>query len=113
VWDASTGKLLRTFPESGYVLSLTFSPDGRSLAVGGGEGGARLWDVRTGKLLVTMRAPSWFFTALAITPDGKTLLAGHTPTASESRRDAPRQGTFRVWDVATGRERRSLSGPPF
>ncbi|MGH7601747.1 MAG: WD40 repeat domain-containing protein, partial [bacterium] len=43
LWDASTGKLLQTLPQRAmFIGSLTFSPDGRWLAIG--EEAIWLWD---------------------------------------------------------------------
>jgi RNA polymerase sigma factor (sigma-70 family) len=111
LWDAATGKALHTLPAGAGVLALAFSPDGRTLAVGGAEE-ACLWDARAGKPLGKLRAPSHSFTALAFTPDGKSLVTGHARTLAGGERDPGMPGSLRVWDVATGRERRRLDGPP-
>ena len=71
------------------VLSVAFSPDGRTLASGGNNVAIMLWDVATGENTAT------FFNygsvhSLAFSPDGKTLAAG---SAGQS---------FRLWDVASG-----------
>jgi ankyrin repeat protein len=70
LWDAATGKLLRTMDgHSKLVRSVVFSPDGRLLASGGGSNEIKIWSVSTGKLLVTLVAfndGNW----IAYTPDG-------------------------------------------
>ena len=44
LWDVATGKLLRTYDcQSGQVLCVRFSPDGKSFVTAGREGQARLW----------------------------------------------------------------------
>lgn len=49
LWDASNGKLLRTYSgpqgHQSLVLSVAFSPNGELLASGGADNFAKLWDV--------------------------------------------------------------------
>ncbi|MFE2066016.1 WD40 repeat domain-containing protein [Streptomyces sp. NPDC059467] len=64
------------------MTALAFSPDGRTLAVGGAAGSLQLWDVATqqplGGLLTT---PGEAVDSLAFGPDGTTVYAGsaHVP----------------------------------
>ena len=100
LWDAVTGRQLRTF--SGLsdglkgVTGLAFSPDGKQLAAGSGrETALMLIDVETGTTKVLAQ---WVFIhSLAFSPDGKLLAAGLEKTA-------------KVWDVATGKVVRELVG---
>jgi len=99
LWDVETGKELRRFMhgKEGYgVGSLTFSPDGKTLATLGTQGGVflRLFDVDTGKELKAFakegnHRPSRGSVAFA--PDGKTVAAAC--------------GSIRLYDVTTGEER--------
>jgi WD40 repeat protein len=90
------------------VYTLAFSPDGTTLAVGGGDpwvgpGSLELYDVATGKYLFEFE-PSTSFPCcdmvtvhdLAFSPDG-TLLA-----------TANGDGSILLWDTATGQERNFL-----
>src|SRR5262245_44409791 len=56
LWDASTGRVVRTFwGHRGGVLSVSFSPDGKRLASAADDGTARIWDLQTGKQLRLLR----------------------------------------------------------
>ena len=50
VWDAATGRQLLSLPvkDGGWIVSATFSPDGRRLAAVGAIW-ARVWDAATGR----------------------------------------------------------------
>ncbi len=93
-------KIVLPDPE-GPVLSIDYSPDGRTLAVGGWDGTLTLWDVATGKARHTIATHSQGgIISLAFSPDGQTvatLCYGDT--------------SVKLWDVATGNCRRTLSRP--
>ena len=87
LWDAPSGKLLRTFEgRVGGVTSLAFSPDGR-FAFSGGEK-LQVWDVATGKLLRTIKGSGPSQT-VAFSRDGRSVLTG--------------LGTLKLWDMSTGK----------
>jgi WD40 repeat protein len=50
-WDVSSGKSKVIFngPERGDVLSVTFSPDGKTIASGSADKMIRLWDMPSDK----------------------------------------------------------------
>jgi WD40 repeat protein len=87
-----TGKLLRAL--RGHTMSvgwLVFSPEGTMLASGGYDSTARLWDVRTGKLLWTFKGDGPV-NGVAFSPDGKTLaLADKRTQPTLTRTDVPGQ----------------------
>jgi RNA polymerase sigma factor (sigma-70 family) len=104
VWKWQAGEEPRELKAPRYAgRSLAFSPDGTRLAeCGDVDQVVRVWDVAGGRLLHKLSAPEsdqeWF-SALAFTPDGKTLLAScHGNTA----------GAVHLWDAATGRYRSRL-----
>jgi WD40 repeat protein len=90
LWDAGTGQL-RTFKAPpGMVFPVAFAPDGQTLASGGRDGTVRLWQVKTGQLLHTLRGHTNAVSLLAWSPDGKILASG-----SPDR-------TVRLWQTETG-----------
>jgi WD40 repeat protein len=76
IWDSKAGKLLREMPgHTDMIYSLIFSPDGRTLISGSWDTTIRLWDVASGKELTSVAGQGSIY-ALAITPDGKHIVAG-------------------------------------
>src|SRR5204863_5020089 len=76
LWDTGSGKELATLltGQEGAVLSLAFSPDGKTLAAGTREA-VKLWDTDSRKELATLAGhpgPVW---SLAFSPDHTTLAA--------------------------------------
>ncbi len=84
LWDVHTGKLKNTFTgdyATKRVESITFSPDGRTIAVAS-YGEIRLWDINSGIHKATLKGPG-FFHHLMFSPDGRTLAAYSYPSRSE------------------------------
>ena len=84
---------------SGWVSSLSFRPDGKTLASGLSDGTIRIWDAQTDELLRTFMGHASGVKNIAFHPDGKRL-------ASSGRLD----GTIRIWDADTGELLHALTG---
>ena len=87
------------------VYSMAFSPDGKTLASGGGylssdlkPGEIMLWEMDTGKRLRSLTGHTGGVWSVAFSPDGKTL-------ASSSA-----DKTIKLWDVSSGKEKATLEG---
>jgi WD40 repeat protein len=79
------------------VPHLAFSPDGRCLATASWDGTARVWEIKSGKLLHTFRH-SDRVACVAFHPNGRQLASGSC------------DNTAKVWDLETGREVDTLRG---
>ena len=79
------------------VYSVSFSPDGKTIASGSGDKTIRLWDAVTGQHLRTITGHKSWTTSISFTPDGKTFA-----TASGLN--------IYLWDTATGTHLRIISG---
>jgi WD40 repeat protein len=98
LWDVINGNELRSLQGHPVgVNSVAFSPDGRTLAGGGGEV-VKLWDVGGGKELRTLQGHHRPVNSVAFSPDGQMLASGSTDL------------TIKLWEVASGRELRTLRG---
>jgi hypothetical protein len=80
------------------VGSVSFSPDGRTLASGSDDKTINLCDVASGQLLRTLRGHTGYVPAVAFSPDGRTLASGSFDK------------TVKLWDVASGGVLRTLKG---
>jgi RNA polymerase sigma factor (sigma-70 family) len=117
-WDVATGQQVRQIPHNKGVGKIAWSPDSKLLASidqtkESSQGGSawypdsrvRMWDTVTGKEVRQLVLPArevhpkvWGgFASVGFAPDSKTILTGAM------------DGTFRVWDAASGRERRQIA----
>ena len=84
--------------EKKWLNFITFSPDGKKLAIANYEGGVRILDIDSGKILQELKGHEARLTSIAFSPDGKRLV-----TASYDK-------TARIWDAESGRELKKLEG---
>jgi len=61
---------------SSIVLSVSFSPDGKTLATGSEDKTVKLWDVASGREVQTLQGHSNWVLSVSFSPDGKTLATG-------------------------------------
>jgi WD40 repeat protein len=105
VWEAASGKPLHSLSGLGdKITAVAYAPDGSTLAAASRDGTVALWDAKTGRERLFIRAHGTESAALRgsttqvlFTRDGKTLIS------------AGSDGKIRLWDAATGRQRSELS----
>jgi WD40 repeat protein len=135
LWDVESGRELRRFPV-GFLGTVAFAPDGKALAVAAGDAAVRLYDPATGRELPQSAGRVVRAQCLACSPDGRlvaavgadivlldaatgrqvrhlgspalgTYAAAFTPDG-RTLATGGRDGVVRLWEVATGKEVRSL-----
>ena len=107
MWDANTGKYKHTLMTQqaskapGYhpitIPSVSFSPDGRTLANVSIDHNIHLWNTTTGTLKRTLKGHRNKVNCISFNTDGKKLVSGS------------QDGTIHLWDVNTGKRKKTIS----
>ncbi len=91
IWDTSGEERLALSRQAGVLTAAAWSPDGLTLALGGGDTGVYLWRwTETGSEVPRLRGHAGGVTDVAFTPDGATLAS------------CAQDGVINLWDVETG-----------
>jgi len=92
-----TNRVRRFVHAQDTLVSLSVSPDGRTIATGGFHGGIVLWDTETLEPRATLQQGKGVVESVSFSPDGATLASAGS-------------GRIVLWDARSGRERRVLEG---
>jgi WD40 repeat protein len=102
--ELETGKSIRKIKEkAGGIgwMSPTFSPDGKLIGWETYEGVVKLFDAAKGDEVRQIKSENRGYLQFAFAPDGKTLVTRHITDQ-----------VVKVWEVATGKEVRTLAKAP-
>jgi WD40 repeat protein len=97
-WDVATGLERNRLGDEVFGFSLAFAPDGRTVAVGAGNGPIRLLDAASGQDHFPRAGHLGGMNQVQLTADGRTIV-----TADPFE--------ILLWDAATGTERHRLRFP--
>jgi RNA polymerase sigma factor (sigma-70 family) len=107
LWDVAGGRPLHALRHPASVRRARFSPDGRHVISGGGDGAVRVWDAATGKEVRALRLSDPAHggrreqvTNLALSGGGKQVVS---LSVGFGFKDAGQSYRLTTWDVATGK----------
>ncbi len=69
-------ELIKLQGHSSWVLSITFSPNGKYLASGSSDKTVKLWSFESQKEVITLQEHTSWVLSVAFSPDGKYLFSG-------------------------------------
>src|SRR5207244_3872926 len=76
LWNAKTGALILTIAYDDFVTSMAYSPDGNRLATTLQSKTVKIWDVQTGKELLSLEGHTTQVNCVAFSRDGKKVATG-------------------------------------
>ena len=93
IWDLATRQQLVTnLTQASIISGMSFSPDGKTLALAGADRTIRLLDVATQRSLATLRGHLKEVWKVVYSPDGQFLAS------------ASKDGTAKLWNAVRGPE---------
>ena len=104
LWRRATREIVPMYGHERNLIALAISPDGQTLASGDDVGLIRLWDLRDGFPLPTLKGHSQSIRRLVFSADGRLL-------TSVGQTDGHAGTEVVLWEVTKGRELASIGVP--
>jgi WD40 repeat protein len=76
VWDAESGRELRTIPVDDSLYSAQFSPDGGRIIRGSFDNTVNIFDAATGREIRSLAGHGNWGASVSYSPDGRRILSG-------------------------------------
>ena len=91
VWNVESKAVVATIDLPGNIYSIVFTPDGKTLVMGG-SGGVNFWDMESRRVSESWEVAEVSISSVAVSPDGKLLATGGV---------GYRKTKIKVWNIAT------------
>jgi tRNA A-37 threonylcarbamoyl transferase component Bud32 len=108
IWDFTAGAPLGSF-DMFQVNAVAFAGNDR-VAAAGSDCVARLWDVKSHRVIHTLKGHESWVRGLAVSVDGAMAVTASGDELSEDRVRRRDEYTVRLWDLASGEEKHCFQG---
>ena len=85
--ESEQAKELTLKGHSGWVNSVSFSPDGKRIVSGSVDKTLKVWDAETGQEVLTLNGHTQTVTSVSFSPNGRRIVSGSY------------DNTLKVWDA--------------
>ncbi len=110
IYDASSGELLLDLDTQGE-FAVDWSPDGGQLLTGGEDGQVKIWDAKTGDLILELEGHDKTDFEIYTDTSDRVVAARFSPNGDYAATFSV-GGVAHIWDIANGKVMQTLEHPP-